>query len=87
VIAEGGLIVGANGSIASADAYLNDYYLVSAAVHRQAACEVMGVALGLGDNSSRSGCMYWVNPSDSVLTSQQYPSSDDFNLLHAIYPF
>lgn len=56
------------------DSY-NDY---SAAQHRNTACHELGHAIGVGHNASKSSCVY---PS---VTSQQYPSSDDFYLLSNI---
>src|SRR5579859_7889009 len=60
---------------------LNDHYSGTAAEHRNTACHELGHTLGLGHATSSTSCMYFVR------TSQIDPSSNDFHLLHQIYPF
>lgn len=60
---------------------LNDYYGGTAAQHRNTACHETGHTLGLGHNTSTTSCMYYAR------TSEQYPNSNDFSMLHSIYPF
>jgi hypothetical protein len=68
-------------TIDSAYVQLNDHYSGTAAEHRDTACQELGHTLGLGHNTSTSSCMY------EFRTSQQVPNSDDFDMLHGIYPF